>query len=66
MQLLKNISYIFTGSEQINSNIVVKKLSDMFYLESIILSGVGSLNWSFIEAGICDEIRLVIAPVAER
>ena len=30
-----------------------------------MLGGGGILNWSFIQAGLCDELSLVIAPVAD-
>ena len=31
----------------------------------LMLGGGGVLNWSFIQAGMCDEVSVVIAPVAD-
>lgn len=30
-----------------------------------MLGGGGVLNWTFIQAGVCDELSVVIAPVAD-
>lgn len=30
-----------------------------------MLGGGGVLNWSFIQEGLCDELSLVLAPVAD-
>ena len=30
-----------------------------------MLGGGGILNWSFIQAGMCDEVSIVIAPAAD-
>lgn len=59
------IPYIIAGKKIVDSNVTVEKLAKEFNLESIMLGGGGLLNWSFIEAGVCDELSLVIAPVAD-
>ncbi|MGM0215795.1 dihydrofolate reductase family protein [Enterococcus sp. AZ109] len=60
-----DIPYIIAGKESIDPKQTVDKLQQHFNLESIMLGGGGLLNWSFIEAGVCDEISLVVAPVAD-
>ncbi|MHC5248390.1 dihydrofolate reductase family protein [Enterococcus sp. LJL90] len=59
------IPYLICGKEQIDPLLTVEKLQQYFSLDSIMLGGGGLLNWSFIEAGVCDEVSLVVAPVAD-
>lgn len=43
----------------------MEKLKKLFGIETLMLGGGGVLNWSFIPAGMCDEVSVVIAPVAD-
>ncbi|GBD64465.1 MAG: dihydrofolate reductase family protein [Tetragenococcus halophilus] len=45
--------------------LLLQKLSDLFQMDLIMLGGGGVLNWSFIQAGLCDEVSVVIAPAAD-
>lgn len=42
-------------------NLAMEKLYDLFDIHTLMLGGGGILNWSFIQAGMCDEISVVIA-----
>lgn len=59
------ISYIIAGEEKLDYGLAMSKLKTMFGIETLMLGGGGVLNWSFIQAGMCDEISLVIAPCAD-
>lgn len=59
------ISYIIAGEDDLDYEILLSKLKDLFGIETLMLGGGGVLNWSFIHAGYCDEISVVIAPVAD-
>ena len=59
------ISYILAGEEQLDYGLALSKLKNMFGIETLMLGGGGVLNWSFIQAGMCDEVSLVIAPCAD-
>lgn len=59
------ISYIIAGEEELDYELAMTKLKTMFGIETLMLGGGGVLNWSFIQAGMCDEISLVIAPCAD-
>ncbi|SDF37365.1 dihydrofolate reductase family protein [Marvinbryantia formatexigens DSM 14469] len=37
----------------------------LFGIETLMLGGGGVLNWSFIQAGMCDEVSVVIAAAAD-
>ena len=59
------ISYIIAGEESINYELLLEKLKELFGIETLMLGGGGILNWSFLQAGLCDEISLVIAATAD-
>ncbi|MHC5375319.1 dihydrofolate reductase family protein [Enterococcus sp. LJL120] len=61
----RNIPYLIAGQKQIDPQLTLDKLQQYFALDSVMLGGGGLLNWSFIEAGVCDEVSLVVAPVAD-
>lgn len=60
-----NISYIIAGENELNYALAMSKLKEQFGIETLMLGGGGVLNWSFIQAGMCDEISVVIAAAAD-
>jgi len=60
-----DISYILAGEDTLDIPLAMQKLKDLFGIETLMLGGGGVLNWSFIQAGMCDELSLVIAPAAD-
>lgn len=59
------ISYIIAGEETLDHALAVEKLKELFGIETLMLGGGGVLNWSFIQAGLCDEISVVVAAAAD-
>lgn len=59
------ISYVLAGKETLDYGLALKKLKALFHIETLMLGGGGVLNWSFIQAGMCDELSLVIAAAAD-
>lgn len=59
------ISYIIAGADLLDYGLVLKKLKELFHIDTLMLGGGGILNWSFIQAGMCDEVSIVIAPAAD-
>ena len=37
----------------------------MFGIEKLMVAGGGLINWSFAQAGLLDEVSVVMAPVAD-
>ena len=60
-----NISYVIVGKDELDYKLLMEKLYHKFNIKTLMLGGGGILNWSFIQAGLCDELRLVMAPVAD-
>lgn len=59
------ISYIIAGETGLDYGLAMEKLKVLFHIETLMLGGGGTLNWSFIQAGMCDEISIVIAAAAD-
>ena len=60
-----NISYIIAGVDALDYALALEKLKNLFGIETLMLGGGGVLNWSFLQAGMCDEVSVVIAPTAD-
>lgn len=59
------ISYIVAGKDQLDCQLAAEKLKALFKIETLMLSGGGFINWSFLRAGLVDELSLVLAPLAD-
>jgi len=59
------ISYIIAGENSLDYGQAVTKLKELFGVETLMLGGGAALNWSFIQAGMCDEVSVVIAAAAD-
>ena len=61
----RNVSYIFAGKDELDLDLVLKKLHLLFNIKTLRIDGGGHVNGSFLEAGLIDEFSLVLAPVAD-
>ena len=59
------ISYIIAGNETLDVHLALQKLWELFHIKTLMLGGGAVLNWSFIQQGLCDEVSVVVAPVAD-
>ena len=59
------VSYIFAGKDSMDLPLAARKLKELFGIESMLLSGGGVVDWSFLQAGLIDEISLVVPPVID-
>lgn len=59
------VSYIIAGKDRLDYALALEKLKTLFGIEKLMLGGGGVLNWSFLQAGMCDEVSLVVAPAAD-
>ena len=58
----KGVSYVFAGKEALDCGLLLQKLHNRFGIERLMVAGGGVMNWSFLSAGLLDEISLVVAP----
>jgi riboflavin biosynthesis pyrimidine reductase len=61
----KNVSYIFGGKTSLDLKKVLHKLAAKFPIKRLTLQGGGGVNGSFLKAGLIDELRLLVVPVAD-
>lgn len=59
------ISYVIVGEEQIDCGLLVEKLQFLFGIRTLLLEGGGVLNGAFLNAGLIDEVSLVITSAAD-
>ena len=60
----KGISYLLAGEDKLDYALLLEKLKGLFGIQVLMLGGGGVLNWSFLQAGLCDEVSIVVAPAA--
>lgn len=61
----KKVSYVFGGKSSLDLRIVLEKLNQLFGIKRVRIDGGGTVNGSFLRAGLIDELSLVLAPVAD-
>ena len=59
------VSYLFAGKEELDLSLAVQKLHEQYEINSMLLSGGGVVDYAFLQAGLIDEISLVIPPVID-
>ena len=59
------VSYVFAGKDNLDLPLAVQKPKEQFGIEKMLLSGGGVVDWAFLQAGLIDEISLVIPPVID-
>ena len=59
------VSYIIAGEKELDCETAMKKLYELFHIEKVLICGGGVVNWSFLQAGMVDELSLFLAPVTD-
>ena len=59
------VSYVLAGSETFDCRIAVKKLYQLFGIDTMLICGGGTVNWTFLQQGVVDELSLMLAPAAD-
>jgi len=57
------VSYIFAGESVLDLHLALTKLRLLFDIRTLLLEGGSILNGAFHQAGLIDEVSLVIAPI---
>ena len=58
----KGVSYIVAGKTSVDLPEAVSLLRSSFGIERLLLEGGGHINGGFLEAGLVDEVSLLLAP----
>ncbi len=67
LQYLQNIgvSYIFAGENNLDFTLALSQLYDVFGIQTLMLEGGGNINGSLLQAGVVDELSLLLLPIAD-
>ena len=56
------ISYVVTGKSSVDLRKAVNQLGKHFGIRTLLLEGGGHINGAFLQAGLVDELSLLVAP----
>jgi len=59
----KGISYIVSGEDEIDFELLFRTMKDKLGIEKLLLEGGGIINGSVLSAGFIDEISLLLTPI---
>jgi riboflavin biosynthesis pyrimidine reductase len=59
------VSYLFGGKRSVDLPRVLGKLRARFGIRKLLLEGGGTINGTFLAAGLIDELSVLVAPVAD-
>lgn len=61
----RKVSYIIAGKAELDCELAMEKLHRLFHIDKLLICGGGVADWSFLQAGLVDELSLVLAPVTD-
>lgn len=59
------VSYILAGKTELDCEMAMEKLHRLFHIEKLLICGGGAVDWTFLQAGMVDELSLVLSPVTD-
>ncbi|WP_022823459.1 RibD family protein [Hymenobacter norwichensis] len=61
----QRISYLFAGRTEVDFASALEQLAALFPIQTLMLEGGGHLNGSLLNAGLVDELSLLLLPIAD-
>lgn len=61
----RGVSYILAGKTEPDCKLAMEKLHRLFHIEKLLICGGGAADWTFLHAGMVDELSLVLSPVTD-
>ena len=61
----KGISYVVAGQSSVDLAKAVTQLGEHFGIRTLLLEGGGHINGAFLEAGLVDELSLLVVPAID-
>ncbi|SNR34157.1 dihydrofolate reductase family protein [Hymenobacter mucosus] len=61
----QHISYLFAGRTEVDFTLALEQLATLFPIQTLMLEGGGHLNGSLLNAGLIDELSLLLLPIAD-
>jgi riboflavin biosynthesis pyrimidine reductase len=63
----RGVSYLLAsaGDDEVDFALALEKLAAIFGIRTLLLEGGGKINGSMLQAGLVDEVSLLVAPIAD-
>ncbi len=61
----RGVSYILAGKDSLDCRAACEKLYRLFGIRTLLVCGGGTINWTFVQQGVADELSLLLAPAAD-
>lgn len=61
----RGVSYILAGKEKLDCKMAMEKLYRLFHIEKLLICGGGAADWTFLRAGMVDELSMLLSPVTD-
>lgn len=61
----RGVSYLLAGKKELDCKLAMEKLQGLFHIEKLLICGGGMVDWTFLKAGLVDELSLVLSPVTD-
>lgn len=61
----RGVSYVIAGEDTLDCRVAMEKLYQLFHIEKLLICGGGMADWTFLSAGMIDELSLLLAPVTD-
>lgn len=61
----QDISYLIAGKDAVDIELAIEKVMEYYPSELFMVNGGGGINWSYLDAGLVDEISIVLTPVID-
>ncbi len=62
----RGVSYILAGKDSLDCRTACEKLYRLFGIRTLLVCGGGTINWTFVQQGVADELSLLLAPAFSR
>ena len=61
----RGVSYIFAGKKELDPGVALQKIKSLFGVKTLMLEGGGKINGGLLQAGLVDEVSLLLLPVVD-
>ncbi len=61
----KGVSYLLCGARDVDLALMLEKIASRFGVKTLMLEGGGRINGSLLQAGLIDEVSVIVSPVAD-
>ena len=61
----QGVSYIICGKDDLDYDLLLEKMYDMFGIRTLEVAGGSVLNWAFLRKGLVEELSLIITPACD-